>query len=695
MKQDHTTINSPLLKELLQNPASPSYAAVDYLKQLVTDDPQSGLLKALYASIVNRDELKTAGLYFNSTALYKLAHMPGSLPQVNEDQIITPVADAPAQTQVETAPTETDNEVSALSERPQVNEVQPETVTAEATPEIIDEESQPEEITAPAVEPVDDVASTELLAAAQTEDTPAAVTDELISQADDVAFVEEPAAIEEPSQENDSEIEEIDAALNPEISQETASDHLITEEMSPRTVTVTLEVVENQSVYPEPTVTESFSDGDDEIYEEIVGIEDINFMPINKLLVAEVAPVTAEVVLSTDDSKEALANAPEQNAETQPVAALAEEETEAAADQPDEQLVAATADTEDTQDTIEEVILPEPEASAQPLDLPEAGPTDEEEEQDEAEYAGAIADQADVVSPDAQELESDTPSEVSPETEVEETKEISEPLADLQPEQEPAPAVAEAPKTKDVTEKLIIENIAATDYFVFDRTFRDRAQANTPAPVVEQPASPAKPEQPEEPKPVTVEEQPSIDETSDVSKYHDEKMPYSFMWWLDKTRREHAGVYQPYIKPQQTEQPEQAEQSNPSVPQQLTTPEAHLHQQYIENIFHHSPVHDFETNAPKTIEFDMRSKESKIIERFIKEEPQIKPPSSDKLGNENKAKRSAEDHDELITETLARIYTDQMLYAKAIATYKKLMLKYPEKSSYFAGQITALQKKTS
>ena len=63
--------------------------------------------------------------------------------------------------------------------------------------------------------------------------------------------------------------------------------------------------------------------------------------------------------------------------------------------------------------------------------------------------------------------------------------------------------------------------------------------------------------------------------------------------------------------------------------------------------------------------------------------------------NENKAKKSAEDQDELVTETLARIYSDQMLYHKAISTYKKLMLKFPEKSRYFADQIEQLERKTN
>ena len=228
-------------------------------------------------------------------------------------------------------------------------------------------------------------------------------------------------------------------------------------------------------------------------------------------------------------------------------------------------------------------------------------------------------------------------------------------------------------------DKLLMGSIAATDFFTFEKAFGEKT-AEQAEPI----AAPAE-------APKAADAAADDTEQQDVSKYHDEKMPYTFMWWLDKTRKEYSDTYQPYSKPE----------AEPVTALAISTkkPTDELQQQYYENIFHITSVEELDKStapyAQTTNKFDPKRKEHVIIERFIQEEPQIRPQSSDKLDNENKAKKSSEDRDELVTETLAAIYSDQMLYHKAIASYKKLMLKFPEKSRYFAGKIEQLEKKTN
>lgn len=55
------------------------------------------------------------------------------------------------------------------------------------------------------------------------------------------------------------------------------------------------------------------------------------------------------------------------------------------------------------------------------------------------------------------------------------------------------------------------------------------------------------------------------------------------------------------------------------------------------------------------------------------------------------AKLSVQENDDLVTETLANIYADQGNFEKAIKSFEKLQLKYPEKKIYFAGRIKKIE----
>ncbi|WP_316828338.1 hypothetical protein [Pedobacter miscanthi] len=211
-----------------------------------------------------------------------------------------------------------------------------------------------------------------------------------------------------------------------------------------------------------------------------------------------------------------------------------------------------------------------------------------------------------------------------------------------------------------------IESVAAVDFFAFEQKMS--TDLVTEAPKVE----------------TVVPDDP---EQHFVSQYNDDKLPYTFLWWLAKTRKEHEQIFQPYAptkpgtlkpQPQNVQQQERAE----------------FQQQYVEHIFHIQTPFEVADHLAEYPAAEVKdAKGAEIIERFLKEDPTIKPPKPEQIDNENKAKRSAEDNYDLVSETLAKIYIEQMLYHKAIDTYKKLSLKYPEKSRYFADLIQSIEKK--
>ena len=83
---------------------------------------------------------------------------------------------------------------------------------------------------------------------------------------------------------------------------------------------------------------------------------------------------------------------------------------------------------------------------------------------------------------------------------------------------------------------------------------------------------------------------------------------------------------------------------------------------------------------------------NELIDSFIKEKPKIEPPTKVDEDHEDISKDSIKEDESFITDTLARIYVKQEYYSKAIFTYEKLILKFSEKSSYFANQIEEIKK---
>ena len=127
-------------------------------------------------------------------------------------------------------------------------------------------------------------------------------------------------------------------------------------------------------------------------------------------------------------------------------------------------------------------------------------------------------------------------------------------------------------------------------------------------------------------------------------------------------------------------------------PIDFTPNEKHSFQEWLQ-LSRTQPIDRSIENNSKTFEDSMeeeRKKKAALIDKFIETNPkiaQIKPGTAPAPQFE----LNSSDNTHLMTETLARVYLEQKKYQKAIQAYEILILKYPEKSSFFADHISEIR----
>lgn len=89
------------------------------------------------------------------------------------------------------------------------------------------------------------------------------------------------------------------------------------------------------------------------------------------------------------------------------------------------------------------------------------------------------------------------------------------------------------------------------------------------------------------------------------------------------------------------------------------------------------------------LETEEQERKFALLDAFLESNPKIVP--SDEIQEIDIEAASSIEDESLITETMAQLYMNQKQFKKAITAYKALILKYPEKSSFFAIQIQEAQ----
>jgi tetratricopeptide (TPR) repeat protein len=117
--------------------------------------------------------------------------------------------------------------------------------------------------------------------------------------------------------------------------------------------------------------------------------------------------------------------------------------------------------------------------------------------------------------------------------------------------------------------------------------------------------------------------------------------------------------------------------------------ETHSFQEWLQ-IAKVKPIERDEQALNTDVSLNNLTSKLNIIDKFIENNPKISPVNKDAEIPVFITK--TQDNSYLMTETLAKVYLEQKKYIKAIQAYEILILKYPEKITFFADRISDIKK---